>query len=134
MRLRTPSIQPKQRASSTDSDQVMLGRPESTLWNPTISSGVVAALVSSQRRKLLGFAKNFGFGMGFDRCGMVATILCSKTTAGVKGEREMATMRPQYQVSDVARSMTWYRDALDLSGIPYPSKVNRPGFSGDPIV
>ncbi len=30
MRLRTPSIQPKHRASSTDSDHVMLGRPEST--------------------------------------------------------------------------------------------------------
>ena len=31
MRRRMPSIQPKHRASSTDSDQPMLGRPEPTL-------------------------------------------------------------------------------------------------------
>src|SRR3989344_1614331 len=31
MRRRMPSIQPKHRASSTDSDQLMLGRPEPTL-------------------------------------------------------------------------------------------------------
>jgi hypothetical protein len=33
--LRTPSIQPKQRATSTDSGQVILGLPELFLWNPT---------------------------------------------------------------------------------------------------
>jgi len=39
--------------------------------------------------------------------------------SGVGGKRNVGGY---LWVSDVARSMTWYRDTLDLSGIPYPSK------------
>ena len=44
MRRRTPSIQPKHSASSTDSGQVMLGRPEPFLWKPTSSSVAIGVV------------------------------------------------------------------------------------------
>src|SRR5687768_13085484 len=58
---RTPSIQPKQSASSTDSGQVMLGFPEPFLWKPTRSSVAVSWFFSSHLRKSAGVAKNVTF-------------------------------------------------------------------------
>ena len=58
IRFRTPSIQPTQSASSTASDQPMLGRPEPTLWKPTISSIETDALAASHCRNWVGVAKN----------------------------------------------------------------------------
>ena len=60
MRRRTPSIQPKHSAWSTDSGQVMLGRPEPFLWKPTSSSASVSWCSSSQARKSSGVAKKVG--------------------------------------------------------------------------
>src|SRR5262245_4863297 len=58
---RTPSIQPKHKASSTDSGHVMLGLPEAFLWKPTRSSVFVPWCLSNQARNAAGVAKNFGF-------------------------------------------------------------------------
>ena len=60
MRRRTPSIQPKHSASSTDSGQVMLGFPVPRLWKPTSSSVSVSWLASSQARNSSGVSKNVG--------------------------------------------------------------------------
>src|SRR5262249_50147071 len=62
MDLRTPSIQPKQSAPSTDSGQVMLGRPESRLENPTQNSSVWAWCFLSKGRQSESVGKNCGLG------------------------------------------------------------------------
>ena len=61
MRFRTPSIQPMQSASSTDSGQVMLGLPLPFLWNPTQTSTVPAACCANQSRIFAGVTKKTGF-------------------------------------------------------------------------
>jgi hypothetical protein len=61
IRLRTPSIQPKQSASSTASGQLMLGRPESFLWKPTQSSGASSWWPSNQSRSSAGVRKTVAF-------------------------------------------------------------------------
>src|SRR4030095_4861873 len=60
MLLRTPSIQPKHSASSTDSGHVMLGLPLPFLWKPTHSSAASPWCAASQRRKAAGVAKRRG--------------------------------------------------------------------------
>jgi hypothetical protein len=62
MDFRTPSIQPKQSASSTDSGQVRLGFPEPRRWKPTQSSVARAWCASSHARKRAGVAKNVAAG------------------------------------------------------------------------
>src|SRR3954462_983464 len=57
---RTPSIQPKHSAWSTDSGQVMLGRPEPFLWKPTSTSASVSGCAPSQARKSSGVPKKMG--------------------------------------------------------------------------
>ena len=57
MRLRMPSIHPKQSAWSTESGQVMLGVPDLVLWKPTSNSGAVSWLASSHARNSPGVAK-----------------------------------------------------------------------------
>src|SRR5262249_41652342 len=55
---RTPSIQPKQSASSTDWGQVRLGVPDFVLWKPTHNSVFLSWFFSSHRRHSAGSAKN----------------------------------------------------------------------------
>jgi hypothetical protein len=56
-RRRTPSIQPWQSASSTDSDQVSDGLPVAAFQNPTSTSVSVAWCSSSQAPKAAGESK-----------------------------------------------------------------------------
>jgi hypothetical protein len=67
--LRTPSIQPKQSASSTDSGQLMLGKPDPTFRKPTINSRAVAWFVSSHARKWAALSKNWGSTVKEGWCG-----------------------------------------------------------------
>ena len=60
IRLRTSSIQLKQSASSTDSDQDMLGLPDATLWNPTSNSVDVNAWVVNHVRNAAALSKKAG--------------------------------------------------------------------------
>ena len=55
----TPSIQPKQSASSTDSDQLMLALPEPFLKKTTSSSVSVSWCSSSQARNAWGWRRTW---------------------------------------------------------------------------
>jgi len=67
MRVRTPSIQPWQSASSTDSGQARLGSPVARLWKPTTTSVAVAACWSSQSRNSAALAKKIGVRVAMGR-------------------------------------------------------------------
>src|SRR6187401_248555 len=60
MPLRRPSIQPTQSASSTDSGQVMLGRPVATRWKPIHCSLTRPWFASNQARNSAAVAKKIG--------------------------------------------------------------------------
>src|SRR6267143_3547470 len=62
MLFRTPSIQPKHSATSTDSGHVMLGFPEFFCGSLPIARGACHGWASSQARKSAGVGKNVGFG------------------------------------------------------------------------
>jgi hypothetical protein len=53
----TPSIQPKQSVSRTDSVQVSEGRPVCFLWNPTTTSVSESWFASSQARNASGLGE-----------------------------------------------------------------------------
>jgi len=55
----TLSIQPKQSAWSTASDQVMVGLPDALEWKTTPTSLAVSWLAASQARNSAGVSKNF---------------------------------------------------------------------------
>jgi len=89
MRRRTPSIQPKHSASSTDSGQDMLGSPQPALRKPTSSSADDEALTSSQLRKKAASSKNVGVVIG----GECAAYRWSKAGSTLRPKRRGSTTR-----------------------------------------
>src|SRR5690606_34367097 len=120
MRLRTPSIQPKQSASSTDSDQDMFGLPVATLRKPTTSSEAEAWCACSQIRKACAESKKTG-GMRTLEPGRVQGIPAHREVEGGR-DSDLASGRLPEAGQAWRRTPVWPASPRQVRAIPIAAR------------